>query len=250
MPFYPFLGEGSPAKIDYREGTLILTSLLEDLDWNPRAPRSWLLRISGFSTASWGSWSRAVGVVLLGAPRFPRSHVGSKASTVLCKACSLIPLGANNPRALDALVPWCPGALVLASHHLRKSWKPTGSRGVCGSRAAAVPRVLRQVVEGCRGPSRNARAIGHRQPGPPAPAVREAGFWFCFGRSKNQFVPMVAMGVVCFVGFLWPFCWAKESFKVINSQLRNPTLVSFVSSSHSHRLCWISRAYGRPVLGL
>ena len=33
MPFYHFLGEGSPTKIDYRKkGTLILTSLLEDLD--------------------------------------------------------------------------------------------------------------------------------------------------------------------------------------------------------------------------
>ena len=32
MPFYPFLGEGSPTKIDYsKKGTLILTSLLEDL---------------------------------------------------------------------------------------------------------------------------------------------------------------------------------------------------------------------------
>ena len=33
MPLYPFLGEGSPTKIDYRKnvGTLILTSLLEDL---------------------------------------------------------------------------------------------------------------------------------------------------------------------------------------------------------------------------
>ena len=32
MPFYPFLGEGSPTEIDYRKkGTLILTSLLEDL---------------------------------------------------------------------------------------------------------------------------------------------------------------------------------------------------------------------------
>ena len=32
MPFYPFLGEGSPTKIDYRKkGTLILTPLLEDL---------------------------------------------------------------------------------------------------------------------------------------------------------------------------------------------------------------------------
>ena len=31
VPFYPFLGEGSPNKIDYRKkGTLILTSLLED----------------------------------------------------------------------------------------------------------------------------------------------------------------------------------------------------------------------------
>ena len=33
MPFYSSLGEGSPTKIDYRKkGTLILTSLLEDLD--------------------------------------------------------------------------------------------------------------------------------------------------------------------------------------------------------------------------
>ena len=32
VPFYPFLGEGSPTKIDHRKkGTLILTSLLEDL---------------------------------------------------------------------------------------------------------------------------------------------------------------------------------------------------------------------------
>ena len=32
MPFYSFLGEGSPNKIDYRKkGTLILTSLQEDL---------------------------------------------------------------------------------------------------------------------------------------------------------------------------------------------------------------------------
>ena len=32
VPFYPFVGEGSPTKIDYRQkGTLSLTSLLEDL---------------------------------------------------------------------------------------------------------------------------------------------------------------------------------------------------------------------------
>ena len=32
VPFYPFLGESSPTKIDYRKkGALILTSLLEDL---------------------------------------------------------------------------------------------------------------------------------------------------------------------------------------------------------------------------
>ena len=32
VPFYPFLGEGSPTKRDYRKkGTLFLTSLLEDL---------------------------------------------------------------------------------------------------------------------------------------------------------------------------------------------------------------------------
>ena len=33
MPFHPFLGEGSPTKIDYRKKvTLILASLLADLD--------------------------------------------------------------------------------------------------------------------------------------------------------------------------------------------------------------------------
>ena len=32
VPVYPFLGEGSPTKIDYRrKGTPIVTSLLEDL---------------------------------------------------------------------------------------------------------------------------------------------------------------------------------------------------------------------------
>ena len=32
VPFYPFFGEGSPTKIDYRKkGSLILSSLLEDL---------------------------------------------------------------------------------------------------------------------------------------------------------------------------------------------------------------------------
>ena len=32
MPFSPFLGEGSPSKIDFRQkGTLVPTSLLEDL---------------------------------------------------------------------------------------------------------------------------------------------------------------------------------------------------------------------------
>ena len=40
VPFYPFLGEGSPAKIDYRKkGTLILTSLLEDLVYPPHDVR-------------------------------------------------------------------------------------------------------------------------------------------------------------------------------------------------------------------
>ena len=33
VPFYPFWGEGSPTKIDHRKkGTLVLASLLEDLD--------------------------------------------------------------------------------------------------------------------------------------------------------------------------------------------------------------------------
>ena len=38
MPFVtPFFGEGSPTKIDYRnKGTLILTSLLEDLAGKPK----------------------------------------------------------------------------------------------------------------------------------------------------------------------------------------------------------------------
>ena len=45
MPFHPFLGEGSPTKIDYRKtvGTLIRTSLLEDLAirfLSPTAPLS------------------------------------------------------------------------------------------------------------------------------------------------------------------------------------------------------------------
>ena len=32
VPFYPFLGEGSPTKVDYRKkGTLIVTSLLAEL---------------------------------------------------------------------------------------------------------------------------------------------------------------------------------------------------------------------------
>ena len=42
MPFYPFLGEGSPTKINYRrKGTLILNSLLEDLV-EDLFMRSWL----------------------------------------------------------------------------------------------------------------------------------------------------------------------------------------------------------------
>ena len=42
MPFYPFLGEGSRIKIDYRKkvGTLILTSL-EDLDPESFGKISW-----------------------------------------------------------------------------------------------------------------------------------------------------------------------------------------------------------------
>ena len=36
---HPFLGEGSPTKIDYRKkGTRILTSLLEDLESDPKRP--------------------------------------------------------------------------------------------------------------------------------------------------------------------------------------------------------------------
>ena len=41
VPFYPFLGEGSRTKIDYRKkGTLILSSLLEDLVYFPFAVAS------------------------------------------------------------------------------------------------------------------------------------------------------------------------------------------------------------------
>ena len=37
VPFCPFLGEGSPTKIDYRKkGTLILTSVLEGFQSNPK----------------------------------------------------------------------------------------------------------------------------------------------------------------------------------------------------------------------
>ena len=40
VPFSPFLGEGSPTKIDYRKvGTLIPTSLLEDLVVDGRSKR-------------------------------------------------------------------------------------------------------------------------------------------------------------------------------------------------------------------
>ena len=46
VPFYPFLGEGSHTKIDYRkQGTLILTSLLEDLAL--RTSTALLLRKAG-----------------------------------------------------------------------------------------------------------------------------------------------------------------------------------------------------------
>ena len=39
VPFYLLLGQGSPTKIDYRQkGTLILTSLLEDLAVNSQVP--------------------------------------------------------------------------------------------------------------------------------------------------------------------------------------------------------------------
>ena len=58
VPFYPFLGEGSPTKIDYRrKGTLILTSLLEDLGKAPpkkkhtnTQPAQEQQRLTGFIT--------------------------------------------------------------------------------------------------------------------------------------------------------------------------------------------------------
>ena len=44
MPFHPLFGERSPTKIDYRKksGTLILTSLLEDLEECQRACGAWV----------------------------------------------------------------------------------------------------------------------------------------------------------------------------------------------------------------
>ena len=45
VPFYPLLGDGSPTKLDYgKKGTLILTSLLEDVGNSPlgfREPSFW-----------------------------------------------------------------------------------------------------------------------------------------------------------------------------------------------------------------
>ena len=53
VPFYPFLGEGSPTKIDYRkEGTLILTSLLEDLAANALHANNFYLLAAYFDLAT------------------------------------------------------------------------------------------------------------------------------------------------------------------------------------------------------
>ena len=50
MPFDPFFGEGSPAKIDYKKvGTLFLASLLEDL-----VDFGWFLTVPCFLFVSLG----------------------------------------------------------------------------------------------------------------------------------------------------------------------------------------------------
>ena len=51
MPFYPLLGEGSPTKIDYsnKVGTLILTSLLDDLVEVPPPPHNPILMFQGLT---------------------------------------------------------------------------------------------------------------------------------------------------------------------------------------------------------
>ena len=51
MPFYPFLGEGSPTKIDCRKkvALIILTSLLEDLVFPfalQRATAGWVSKVA------------------------------------------------------------------------------------------------------------------------------------------------------------------------------------------------------------
>ena len=64
MPFHPFFGEGSPAKIVEKKqvGTLVLTSLLEGLGVSPvRARSQRLLLAPGASqrleTGGSGSWA-------------------------------------------------------------------------------------------------------------------------------------------------------------------------------------------------
>ena len=64
MPFYPFLGKGSPAKIDYRQrGTLILTSLLEDLG-DLSSPQKTRGRSQGWHRGLRGSRERLPGDAL------------------------------------------------------------------------------------------------------------------------------------------------------------------------------------------
>ena len=74
VPFYPFWGEGSPTKIDYRKkGTLILSSLVEDLVsfWGslktqPRTEPTCYLRMSrkGHHKLAWWTARRCKMAVL------------------------------------------------------------------------------------------------------------------------------------------------------------------------------------------
>ena len=74
VPFYPCLGEGSPTKMDYKKkGTLILTSLLEDLANCQVDPQS----VDPMSFSSVPPPTAAVSCIVrrsswIWAPRFPR----------------------------------------------------------------------------------------------------------------------------------------------------------------------------------
>ena len=71
MPFYPFLGEGSSAKKDYgKKGTLVLTSLLEDLE---------LLAVYAMKPQGAGSFGLGVEVLeLRNHPQICSHHMSSE----------------------------------------------------------------------------------------------------------------------------------------------------------------------------